>query len=73
VNRGKPRSRSADQYLKGILMKEGNVFTCHGRLPDKQRYLKTVGVLEEHINKLLVPTDDWRQCANPSDCNNQKT
>ena len=28
-----------------------NVFQCHGKHSSKQQFLKTVGVLEEHINK----------------------
>jgi hypothetical protein len=28
-----------------------NVFQCHGEQNSKQQFLKTVGVLEEHINK----------------------
>jgi hypothetical protein len=30
---------------------KGNLFQCHGESPTKQQFLKTVGVLEEHINK----------------------
>jgi hypothetical protein len=28
-----------------------NVFQCHGKSTNKQQFLKTVGVLDEHINK----------------------
>ena len=30
---------------------KGNVFQCHGETTNKQQFLKTVGVLDEHINK----------------------
>ena len=30
---------------------KGNVFQCHGESASKQQFLKSVGVLEEHINK----------------------
>ena len=30
---------------------KGNIFQCHGKGASKQQFLKTVGVLEEHINK----------------------
>jgi hypothetical protein len=30
---------------------KGNIFQCHGESASKQQFLKTVGVLEEHINK----------------------
>jgi hypothetical protein len=33
---------------------KGNVFQCHGESTDKQQFLKTVGVLEEHINKTFT-------------------
>jgi hypothetical protein len=29
----------------------GSVFQCHGENMDKQQFLKTVGVLEEHIKQ----------------------
>jgi hypothetical protein len=32
----------------------GNVFQCHGENTDKQQFLKTVGVLKEHINKTFT-------------------
>jgi hypothetical protein len=38
-------------------MKE-NVFQCHGEHADKQQFLKTVGVLEEHINKTFKYPQD---------------
>jgi hypothetical protein len=38
-------------------MKE-NVFQCHGEYADKQQFLKTVGVLEEHINKTFTYPQD---------------
>jgi hypothetical protein len=37
---------------------KGNVFQCHGENIDKQQFLKTVGVLEEHINKTFVYPQD---------------
>jgi hypothetical protein len=38
--------------LKGI------VFQCHGKNADKGQFLKTVGVLEEHINKTFTYPQD---------------
>jgi hypothetical protein len=37
---------------------KGNVFQCHGENTDKQQFLKTVGVLEEHINKTFTYPQD---------------
>jgi hypothetical protein len=37
---------------------KGNVFQCHGENTDKQQFLKTVGVLDEHINKTFTYPQD---------------
>ncbi len=37
---------------------KGNVFQCHGEHTDKQQFTKTVGVLEEHINKTFTYPQD---------------
>jgi hypothetical protein len=37
---------------------KGNVFQCHGENTDKQQFLKTVGVLEEHVNKTFTYPQD---------------
>jgi hypothetical protein len=37
---------------------KGNVFQCHGESASKQQFLKTVGVLEEHINKTFEYPQD---------------
>ena len=37
---------------------EGNVFQCHGETTNKQQFLKTVGVLEEHVNKNFTYPQD---------------
>ena len=37
---------------------KGNVFQCHGENPDKGQFAKTVGVLEEHINKTFKYPED---------------
>lgn len=37
---------------------KGNVFQCHGESLNKQQFLKTLGVLEEHINKTLKHSKD---------------
>jgi hypothetical protein len=37
---------------------KGNVFQCHGENADKGQFLKTVGVLEEHINKTFTYPQD---------------
>lgn len=36
----------------------GNVFQCHGENTDKQQFLKTVGVLGEHIDKTFTYPQD---------------
>jgi hypothetical protein len=42
---------------------KGNVFQCHGENTDKQQFLKTVGVLDEHINKTFdYPQDVASVC-----------
>jgi hypothetical protein len=42
---------------------KGNVFQCHGESTSKQQFLKTVGVLEEHINKTFdYPQDIASVC-----------
>jgi hypothetical protein len=44
---------------------KGNVFQCHGESTNKQQFLKTVGVLEEHINKTFTyPQDVASVCRN---------
>ena len=37
---------------------KGNVFQCYGEHTNKQQFLKTVGVLEEHINKTFTYPQD---------------
>jgi hypothetical protein len=37
---------------------KGNVFQCHGESLIRQQFLKTVGVLEEHINKTFTYPED---------------
>jgi hypothetical protein len=37
---------------------KGNIFQCHGESKSKQQLLKTVGVLEEHINKTFEYPQD---------------
>jgi hypothetical protein len=37
---------------------KGNVFQCRGENTNKQQFLKTVGVLEEHINKTFTYPQD---------------
>jgi hypothetical protein len=37
---------------------KGNVFQCHGENTDKQQFLKTVGVLEGHVNKTFTYPQD---------------
>ena len=42
---------------------KNNVFQCHGKSTSKQQFLKTVGVLEEHINKTFdYPQDIASVC-----------
>jgi hypothetical protein len=33
---------------------KGNVFQCHGEHTNKQHFVKTIGVLDKHINKTFV-------------------
>lgn len=51
--------RSSGPIFKGNTdgMK-GTVFQCHGENADKQQYMKTVGILEEYINKTFTYTQD---------------
>jgi hypothetical protein len=37
---------------------KNNVFQCHGESTDKQQFMKTVGVLGEHINKTFTYPQD---------------
>ena len=37
---------------------KANVFQCHGENTDKQQFTKTVGVLEQHINKTFTYPED---------------
>jgi hypothetical protein len=42
---------------------KGSVFQCHGENADKQQFLKTVRILEEHINKpFTYPRDVASVC-----------
>jgi hypothetical protein len=42
---------------------KGNVFQCHGKSTSEQQFLKTVSVLEEHINKTFdYPKDIASVC-----------
>jgi hypothetical protein len=58
VNRGPVFKGNTDRM-------RGNVFQCHGEHTDKQQFIKTVGVLEEHINKTCTyPQDIASLCKN---------
>ena len=37
---------------------KGNVFQCHGESVNRQQFLKTVGVLEEYVNKTFTYSQD---------------
>ena len=37
---------------------KGHVFQCHGKTSNRQQFTKTVGVLEEHINKTFTFPQD---------------
>jgi hypothetical protein len=42
---------------------KNNVFQCHGESNSKQHFMKTVGVLEEHINNIFdCPQDVASLC-----------
>jgi hypothetical protein len=59
-NTGNTVPRSTGPVFKGNTEgMNGNIFTCHGEgSPDKQQYMKTVGVLEEHVNKIFSYPQD---------------
>jgi hypothetical protein len=65
-NRNRGHNRSATLVVKSTATvfegntdgMKGNVFQCHGENTDKQQFLKTVGVLEEHINKTFTYPQD---------------
>jgi hypothetical protein len=44
---------------------KGNVFQCHGKNTDKQHFMKTVGILEEHINKTFSYPQDVASMCKP--------
>ena len=55
----------APKFLGNTDGLKGNVFQCHGETTNKQQFLKTVGVLEEHINKTFTyPQDVASVCKN---------
>ena len=58
-NRNRRQTRNITETFKGNTdgMK-GNVFQSHGETHDKQQFLKTVGVLEEYINKTFTYPQD---------------
>jgi hypothetical protein len=45
------RSSAPQTFFGNTDGMKGNVFQCHGESTNKQQFLKTVGVLDEHINK----------------------
>jgi hypothetical protein len=47
---------------------KGNVFQCHGEMNNKQQFLKTVGMLDEHINKKFTYPQDVAWYARPLRC-----
>ena len=49
--KGRGRNPSNSSFKGNTDGMKGNVFQCHGETPDKQQFTKTLGVLEEHINK----------------------
>jgi hypothetical protein len=59
-NRSSTMARSAGATFKGNTNgMNGNVFQCHGKsTDDKQQFLKTIGVLGEHINKTFTYPQD---------------
>jgi hypothetical protein len=62
--RGRNNNRNSATRSTGTVFKgntdgmKNNVFQCHGENTDKQQFLKTVGVLEEHINKTFTYPQD---------------
>jgi hypothetical protein len=52
------RSSAPQTFFGNTDGMKGNVFQCHGESTDKQQFLKTVGVLDEHINKTFSYPQD---------------
>jgi hypothetical protein len=58
------RSRNtSEKFVSNTDGLKGNVFQCHGENTDKQQFLKTVGVLDKHINKFLTTPKTSHRCA----------
>ena len=57
-NRQRDRRIPARPFLGNTDGMKGNVFQCHGESLIRQQFLKTVGVLEEHINKTFTYPED---------------
>jgi hypothetical protein len=54
---------TSEQFVGNTDDLKGNVFQCHGENTDKQQFLKTMGVLDEHINKTFdYPQDVASVC-----------
>ncbi len=49
---------------------KGNVFQCHGESTNKQQFLKTVRVLDEHINKTFSYPQDIASICRTSKLSN---
>ena len=57
-NRGKGGGKTGPTFLGNTDGMKGNVFQCHGENANKQQFTKTVGVLNEHINKTFTFPED---------------
>jgi hypothetical protein len=73
--RGNQNRNNGDGSTRGTMMPtmptclgntdgmKGNIFQCHGENINKQQFLKTVGVLGEHINKMPLTHKAWHLFA----------
>jgi hypothetical protein len=52
------RSSAPQTFFGNTDGMKGNVFQCHGESTNKQQFLKTIGVLDEHINKTVSYPQD---------------
>jgi hypothetical protein len=57
-NRARAETPAPQTFFRNTDGMKGNVFQCHGESANKQQLLKTVGVLEEHINKTFTYPQD---------------
>jgi hypothetical protein len=64
------RSSAPQTFFGNTDGMKGNVFQCHGESTNKQQFLKTVGVLDEHINKTFSYPQDIASICRTSKLSN---